>query len=119
MTPLGLHQLGTGRRASRVSDGQGGWTRTWSETVADVRCKLDLAQSGTEQQLADSKRQKASGTLYVPADTDIARDDEWTITRGVIDPLTVLVLQVTSPGGRPYTFAPHLEVSVKQIQEGT
>lgn len=113
-----LRQTGSGERARRVSDGAGGWTREWLATETNVRCKLDWPSAGSENTAAGAERQKVTGMLYVDENVDIARDDRWTVTGGPRT-VTVTVLDVRSPGGRPYTLAPHLECEIEQIQQGT
>lgn len=82
-------------RASRASDGQGGWVASWALVASDVPCKYDPS-SHMEEVVADKQRERHEGRLYVPLATDIVREDKVVLDDG----RSLKVLSTEPPGGR-------------------
>lgn len=113
MTTL-LRQTATFERASRASDGQGGWARTYSGVASGV--KVHLARAGrAEQQLTDTEREKQTRRLHVDATFTPARDDRAYIDTGEV----VLIRSVERPGGVPFVLGEHFECDCELIEVGT
>ncbi len=100
-----LNQEFTTTRPSRVSDGQGGWTVSYT-TVGVVRGRLRPA-SAEERSVAAQEQRRISHVLYVAAGEDIARGD---LVTG--DSVTVEVLGVREPS----RAGQHLELDCQETQ---
>lgn len=95
----------TPSRLSRAQDGQGGWTRTWSEATAfDGRLR---PASVEERTLAAQQQAQISHVLYAAGDEDIRRGD-----RVVGEGRTLEVVAVREPSHAGH----HLEIECREIQ---
>lgn len=62
-------------RPVQVSDGQGGYTRSFTLFKANAKCKIDQA-SASEQTEADQSNASMTHSIYVEHDVNIRRGDE-------------------------------------------
>lgn len=75
---------------TKVSDGQGGMTSTWTTTTAGVACRLDM-QQGREQISGGALQPFTSFMLSLPYDTTIT-----TTNRVAINDVTYAVTSVNN-----------------------
>jgi len=87
-----LNNTFTVARATRASDGQGGWIATFADVGTLAGRLRPMIGRGNERVVADSEEQQITHVLYCEAAEDIARGD--TITSG---DLTVEVLGLREP----------------------
>ena len=92
-------------RLVRVSDGQGGWRKTWS-SLGTFAGRLRPASS-SEREVATMQQREVSHVLYALASEDIARGDQV-----VADGVTVKVLAVREPSRAGH----HLEIDCLETQ---
>ena len=69
-------------RAVPTSDGQGGFTSTWSTVYSGVACRLEVVQGVRallQQPIAGGLKSVGEYTLVVPSATDLQANDHVTI----------------------------------------
>lgn len=82
-----LNNTFTVSRATRASDGQGGWPETFA-VVGTVLGRIRPALSN-ERVVADSEEQQISHVLYTETDEDIERGDMITVSSLVVEVLGI------------------------------
>ncbi|MGE5589205.1 MAG: head-tail adaptor protein [Bacillota bacterium] len=97
------------RRLSRVPDGQGGWLEQ-RVTVGTVRGRIRPASASESAQRYSGAQNLAVVThvAYLPAGTDVRRDDE------LVDGNLVVTVRTV----RPPSAGHHLEVDAEEVQAG-
>lgn len=91
------------RRSTRVSDGEGGWTRTWAPVaIPELLCHWRAASSmdAREGEMGRQERYETTHIVYFPLGTDVKRDDLLEITGGPKG----RVVRTRMPGGPRATY---------------
>jgi head-tail adaptor len=105
---VGLTHRCTIERRTRVSDGGGGFTETWTATETDLPCRAWLEASRAES-VGDRVAEVEDRRLIVPVGTDVQPGDRVTVTLRGEDFLTQA--PVSSVGRR----TTHLEIVCREV----
>lgn len=94
-----LDRTCTTKRFLRASDGQGGWTETYTDHLTDVPCRRS-SPSPADRTVADQLQAVVSHTVYFTPGVDVKRGDQI-----AVDGYVLLVEAVVAPSVDVYLKA--------------
>jgi hypothetical protein len=99
-------------RKARTSDGQGGWSETWTELAA-VPGRVRPALTPNERSIGEQRQVEITHVAYFALGVDVARDDQLVYLAPNGEAKTLIVRAVREPS-QPH----HIEVDCEERQHG-
>lgn len=99
-------------RKARASDGQGGWSETWTELAA-VPGRVRPALTPNERNIGAQREVQLTHVAYFALGVDVKRDDQLVFIASNGEAKTLIVRAVREPS-EPH----HIEVDCEERQQG-